>query len=86
MNPAKSSSIHQRIAECMAKLGHRHLSPLATQILVRNGFCVGRAFQFEGFRAVWQLEGDSVEIYDDQGTLLLTQSAEPQVIPLRRAA
>ncbi len=86
MNPAKSRSIHERVAECMAELGHGDLSTLATQVLIRNGFCVGRAFQFEGFRAVWQLEGDWVEIYDDQGNLLLSQSAEPQVFPLRRAA
>lgn len=86
MTPAKNRSIHERVAECMAELGHGHLSTLTTQILVRNGFCVGRAFQFEGFRAVWQLEGDWVEIYDDQGCLLSSQSAEPQVIPLRRAA
>lgn len=86
MNPAKSRSIHDRVAECMAELGHGDLSTLATQVLVRNGFCVGRAFQFDGFRVVWQLEGDWLEIYDDQGHLLLSQAAEPQVIPLRRAA
>lgn len=86
MNPAKSRSIHERVAECMAELGRGDLSTLATQVLVRNGFCVGRAFQFEGFRAVWQLEGDWVKIYDDQGNLLLSQSAEPQVFPPRRAA
>lgn len=49
------------------------IAPPAIQseaLLCRNGYVVGRQFNFDGARAVWFLDEERIKIYRGDGTVL----------------
>jgi hypothetical protein len=75
----------QLVYDALAELNITDLGTCCETVLVRDGFCVGRRFSFASAQAVWWEAGAKTEIYDGQGRLCRTISADGQA-PLRKAA
>jgi len=50
-------------------------APMRT-ILIQEGYFVGHKYRFEGGYAVWLIEKNAIEVYDDEGKLLKTGGLE----------
>ena len=42
--------------------------------LIQDGYFVGHKYRFEGGYAVWLIEENAIEVYDDEGKMLKTVS------------
>ena len=67
--------VHDTIALGLGKLGMPDLCCHSTTFLIRDGYCVGRRFLFEGIQAVWLIAENVVRFYDESGRML--KSLEP---------
>jgi len=45
-------------------------------ILIQKGYFIGHKYRFDGGYAVWLIEKNAIEVYDDEGKLLKTVSLE----------
>jgi len=45
------------------------VAPMRT-ILIQKGYLVGHKYRFDGGYAVWLIETNAIEVYDDDGKLL----------------
>jgi hypothetical protein len=70
----KQASVHDIVAATLNEMGV-HLAPMWTA-LIKKGYFVGHKYRFDGGYAVWLIEKNVIEIYDDSGKLLKTVSLE----------
>ena len=73
-NNMAQTSIHDAVAATLKGMGVR-LAPMWTT-LIQKGYFVGHKYRFDGGYAVWLIEKNAIEIYDDEGKLLKTVSSE----------
>jgi len=69
-NGSESDGLHQTIATALAELGKPELPCLSTRFLIRDGYCAGRRFLFEGIQAIWLIAENVVRLYDHDGRML----------------
>ena len=67
-------SIYSAVAATLKEMGIR-LAPMWTA-LIQKGYFVGHKYRFDGGYAVWLIEKNAIEIYDDTGKMLKTVSLE----------
>jgi len=67
-------SIYSAVAATLKEIGIR-LAPMWTA-LIQKGYFVGHKYRFDDGYAVWLIEKNAIEIYDDEGKLLKTVSLE----------
>lgn len=78
--------IHQSIADVLAGLGFTDHPCQQTGILIRNGFCCGRQFYYEGVRVLWLVDDAALEVYDDSGRCLKRVALAERHIDQKHAA
>ena len=66
--------VQDLVAATLAEMGVR-VAPMRT-ILIQKGYFVGHKYHFDGGYAVWLIEKNVIEVYDDDGKLLKTVSLE----------
>lgn len=79
-------SIHARIDAVLRELGLTDLRCHRTGILIRNGYCHGRQFCYEGAQVIWRLEPACLEFYAPDGQLLKELPLADPSQPERAAA
>jgi hypothetical protein len=62
--------ISKIVADTLAQLGKPGLCCIRTTVIMRNRFCIGRRFLFDGVQAVWLLAESVIEFHGDDGELL----------------
>jgi hypothetical protein len=65
-----SASIRNLVAAALAKLGMPAPSNAIPTVLIRDGYFVGHKLRYDGGYAIWQVGGNTIELYDEQGKLL----------------
>ena len=68
-------SIHDLVAATLSELGLPAPTNVIQTMLMHDGYFVGWKFRYEGGYAVWRA-GDTLELYDEQGTRLKTVGLE----------
>jgi hypothetical protein len=66
------TSIHDAVAATLKEMGVS-LAPMWTT-LIQKGYFVGHKYRFHDGYAVWLIEKNAIEVYDDDGKLLKTVS------------
>ena len=66
----EAAPLHQTIAEAMSELGLPELPCRSTSFLVRDGYCTGQRFRFDGIEAIWLIAEYFVRFYDENGRML----------------
>jgi len=72
-----STSIHftpirQAVLAGVSGLGVADPAISKTFFLIRDGYCIGQRFLFDGIQAVWLMAEDVIRFYADDGALLET--------------
>jgi len=62
------------VTATLAEMGI-HVAPMRT-ILIQKGYFVGHKYRFDGGYAVWLIEKNAIEVYDDEGKLSKTVTLE----------
>jgi hypothetical protein len=70
--------VSEVLAKTLAQLGKPGLPCNRTTVIMRDRFCLGRRFHFDGVQAVWLLHENVVEFYGDDGALLARVDVENQ--------
>lgn len=63
-------SVREYLAETIGQMDKGSPEPLGEVLLHRNGFYVGRRFEFAEVRAIWFEEEGQVKLYDREGRFL----------------
>ena len=63
-------SIHNLVAATLAELGLPGPTNFIQTMLMRDGYFVGHKLRYDGGHAIWLAGGSTIELYDEQGTLL----------------
>ena len=58
-------SIYSAVAATLKEMGIR-VAPMRTA-LIQKGYFVGHKYRFDGGYAVWLIEKNAIEVYDDDG-------------------
>ena len=66
----EAAPLHQTIAEALSELGLPELPCRSTSFLVRDGYCTGQRFLFDGIEAIWLITENVVRFYDENGRML----------------
>ncbi|NQT12622.1 MAG: hypothetical protein HQ582_07735 [Planctomycetes bacterium] len=69
-NGPESDDLHQTIATALAEIGKPDLPCLSTRFLIREGYCAGQQFLFDGIQAIWLIAENIVRLYDRNGRML----------------
>jgi hypothetical protein len=85
MDSTQIEAMYQIVVQGFADLGASNPQCVSRSILLRNMFYVGQVFRCEGWRAVWMIDGNSVEFYDTAGTLAKSASLAGETVN-RKAA
>lgn len=72
----QSNAIHDLVTGALAELGMPSPSTIIQTMLMHDGYFVGWKFRYDGGHAIWVPGGSTIELYDDQGTLLKTVALE----------
>jgi len=89
---AQMRAVHDEIFNTFRDLGvsEADLKQVKDTFLIQDGKYCGRSFRAGGILAMWMLEIGLVQIYDAEGKLLKTLTAQPapplQHKPRRKAA
>ena len=67
-----SASIHDLVVATLSRLGRPAPADIVQTLLMKDRCFVGHKFWHEGGYAILPAGGNSLEFYDDQGTLLET--------------
>ena len=78
LNCSNMTSIHDLVAATLSELGLPAPANIIQTMLMNDGHFVGWKFRYDGGHAILQAEANSVELYDEQGTLLKTVSLEEE--------
>lgn len=84
MDKTGSVPLHRTIAAALAELGMPELPCRSTMVLIRDGYCVGQRFVFDGIQAIWMTAEDIVRFYDENGRIL--KSVQVGTVKHERAA
>ena len=76
--------IRESVARAVGELGAGAPAGRGESILCRDGYIVGHQFNFDGVRAVWFVDEETIRIRNDQGEVLRTLDLGGQ--PNARAA
>ena len=78
-----SSHLRQFVVELLPKVGQTKSEPAGEAVLLRNGQCYGRHFQFSEVLAVWYEGQPHVTFYNHYGTPAVLnlgfEASEPRV-------
>jgi hypothetical protein len=69
-NDTRSDPLHQAMAAVFHELGMSEPTCRYTTFLIRDGYCFGRRFLFDGIQAVWVIADNVVRFYDENGRML----------------
>ena len=72
------SSIHDLLTVTLAALGLPAPGNVIETLLLKDGCFVGRKFRYDGGYAVMPAGGNTLQLLDEQGTLLKTVAVEPE--------
>jgi hypothetical protein len=64
----QADAVYELVVRGFADLGASDPKSISRSILLRNTCYAGQVFRCEGWRAVWLIDGNSVEFYDATGT------------------
>jgi len=64
--------IRQAVLDCVSGLGIPDPVITRTAFMIRDGYCVGQRFLFDGIQAVWLMAENVIRFYGDDGELLKT--------------
>ena len=67
-----TSSIPERVAANLSELGLPAPTNVIQTMLMHDGYFVGWKFRYDGGYAILHSDGNAMELYDEQGTLLKT--------------
>jgi hypothetical protein len=83
MGATQIEAVYELVERGFAELGASDPRCIARSFLLRDKHYVGQTFRCEGWRAVWLIDGDSVEFHDATGNLV---KALPLVTDVARKA
>jgi len=67
-----NSSIHDLVAATLSELGLPAPTNIIQTMLMHDGYFVGWKFRYDGGYAIMRAGANTIELYDEQGTLLKT--------------
>jgi hypothetical protein len=70
------SSIHDLVAATLAKLGLSAPTNIIQTMLMKDRFFAGWKLRYDGGYAVLRAGANTIELYDEQGTVLKTVALE----------
>ena len=70
------TSIQDLVAATLAELGLPAPTNIIQTMLMHDGYFVGWKFRYDGGYGVLHAGGNTIEVYDEQGTLLKTVALE----------
>ena len=70
----RERNMEEVVTATLAEMGI-HVAPMRT-ILIQKGYFVGHKYRFDGGYAVWLIEKNAIEVYDDEGKLSKTVTLE----------
>ena len=70
------NSIPDLVAATLTELGLPTPANLIQTMLMHDGFFVGWKYRYDGGYAIWWAGDDTIELYDEQGTLLKALALE----------
>jgi hypothetical protein len=74
MDTTQTEAVYELVVRGFAELGASDPRCMSRSLLLRDLCYAGQAFRCEGWRAVWLIDGDSVEFYDATGNQVKTLS------------
>jgi len=84
MDATQTDAVYELVVQGFAELGASDPRCIRRTFLLKDTHYAGQAFRCEGWRAVWLIDGDSVEFYDVTGNLVKTLSLAAEAV--RQAA
>ena len=76
MTPA---AVRQQVSDALAQLGLVEIELQYETILVRDGFYIGRRFEFGVVQAIWSAESGTVRIFADGAKPIAEIGAEKRI-------
>ena len=71
-------SIQERVAATLGELGLPAPANVLQTMLMKDSYFVGWRFHYDGGYAIWWAGDDTLELYDEQGTLLKTVALDDE--------
>jgi hypothetical protein len=79
MDQSQADAVYELVAKGFAELGVSDPRCISRSFLLRDSCYAGQVWRCEGFRAIWLLDGDSVEFQHAAGSQVKTLSLVPEV-------
>ena len=73
-----NQSIHERAAATLSELGLPAPTNIIQTMLMKDRYFVGWKFRYDGGYAILRAGANTIEFYDEQGTLLKTAGLEDE--------
>jgi hypothetical protein len=72
------ASIHELLAATLTELGLPAATNVIQTMLLHDGYFVGHKFRYDGGYAIMRAGGGTIDLYDEQGTLLRAVAVETE--------
>jgi hypothetical protein len=77
-NEVQPESIYESVVAAITDSGFSEPSSMIRTILLRDRRFIGEKYRFESGYAIWHAEGSTVEVYNDDGSLLKIRKPKKQ--------
>jgi hypothetical protein len=69
-NGTEATPLDQTIAAALSELGLPEQPCRSTSFLIKDGYCTGQRFQFDGMEAIWLIAENVIRFYDENGRMM----------------
>jgi hypothetical protein len=70
-------TLHDTVAATLTEMGICEApATVVRTVLIQDGYLVGHKYRFDGGHAIWLVQTNVIDVYDDDGKLLRTVGVE----------